>query len=317
MKDASIQLCVRNTLSIMHNIERFPAQRANGIGPYQAIRFGWEESRPLVQAAIIGRFLAGAALAFASTGRTHWQVAPAAVAWLAAGFSVYVFNGVNDVVEDRANGSSRPIASGRLTARAAMALVIGGAVLALAAAVVAGEALQAAIYLALGYVYSGPPFAAKRHWAAASLVITASGAVTFWTASRAGVCSSPAIVIAGATLAAWMGLVGALVKDLSDVAGDRISGCKNWIVTFGESRVERCAAELALGIGLFGAVASAAFCPQLLPAMAPLLVAAIIFAVRAWRVSVLPRRQGDRSLYRVFMAAQITSILMIIMSSLR
>jgi 4-hydroxybenzoate polyprenyltransferase len=244
----------------------------------------------------------------------RWQVAVAASAWLAAGVAVYLFNGSADLVEDRANGSTRPIASGRLAVRDALWLARSAAVLALAAATVAGVVVQAAIFLALGYAYSGPPWPAKRHWAAASLTITASGAVTFWAASQAAGCVSDATVVAAATLATWMGLVGAPVKDLSDVAGDRISGRKTYAVTFGPYRTGRFAAALALAVGLSGSVASAALAPFLLPAMVTLLAGGVMIAVRSGRIASPAGRHGTRTLYRIFMTAQHAAVSMIIAS---
>lgn len=91
----------------------------------RVIRLGWEESRPPVQVAITGRFLVGVLLAVLGTGGVvgfggdgrGWRIAVAAGAWLAAGMAVYVSNGMADPREDRANGSARPIASGRLARR--------------------------------------------------------------------------------------------------------------------------------------------------------------------------------------------------------
>lgn len=88
------------------------------------------------------------------------------------------FNGLADVVEDRANASTRPIASGRLSNRDALLVVQGAVVLSLALSAAAGITIQAVVFLLLGYAYSGPPFPAKRHWAAASVRIGASGPET-------------------------------------------------------------------------------------------------------------------------------------------
>lgn len=270
----------------------------------------------MVQIAITGRFFAGAVLACSGLGEFRWQIAVGASAWLAAGVALYLFNGSADLVEDRANGSARPIASGRLAVRDALLLACGAAVFALAAAAIAGIIVQAATFLTLGYAYSGPPWPAKRHWAAGSLTITASGAVTFWAASRGAGSDCDAIVIAGAALAAWMGLVGALVKNLSDVEGDRISGRKTYAVVFGPYRVGRYAAVLALTIGLSGSVASAMLAPLLLPAMLTLLAGAVVIAARVGRIASHAGRHDLRALYRIFMVAQHAAVSMTITSAI-
>ena len=157
----------------------------NPVNLYRVLRLAWEESRPIVQVAIVGRFLAGSLLACPSADKMRSQVPVAAIAWLAAGVAVYLFNGSADVVEDRANASTRPIASGRLSNRDALLVVQGAVVLSLALSAAAGITIQAVVFLLLGYAYSGPPFPAKRHWAAASVCIGASGTVTFWAAAQA------------------------------------------------------------------------------------------------------------------------------------
>lgn len=97
-------------------------------------------------------------------------------------------------------------------------------------------------------------------------------------------------MIAGIALSAWMGLVGALVKDLSDVRGDAIAGRKTWAVVFGAWRPARYAAVVALAVALAGTAASALLALILMPAMLVLLVGALLIAARARPDAALGRR---------------------------
>lgn len=258
---------------------------------------------------VLGRFLVGVLLSYPSSyGTIRWQIALAAAAWVAAGTAVYVYNGCADLVEDRANGSRRPIASGRLQKREALLFCSFVTVFALTAAAVSGICLEAALYLVLGYMYSGSPWPAKRHWAAASATLAASGAVTFWAAARVTGGGDAAVIVAGTALAAWMGLVGALVKDLSDIEGDRVSGRKTYAIVFPPDGVARCAAVAAILIGLSGAVASTVLAPFLLPAMAALFTGGVIIAVRANDFERNGRNFASRKFYRIFMRTQKISI---------
>lgn len=284
----------------------------NRTNPYRVLRLAWEESRPIVQVTIVGRFLAGSLLVWPAPEKMRWQVPIATIAWLAAGVAVYLFNGAADAVEDRANASTRPIASGRVANRDALLVVQGTIVLSLALSATTGIIIQAVTFLMLGYAYSGPPFLAKGHWAAASICIGASGAVTFWAASQAVGHISAEAIIAGAALAAWMGLVGALVKDLSDTEGDRISGRKTYAVVFGEYRTGRYAAAFALIIGLLASVASARLTPFALPVMVTLLAGGILIAIRSNRNASSARRYDARAQYRIFMLTQHVAVLVLI-----
>lgn len=278
----------------------------------------WEESRPIVQVTVLGRFLAGVALSSASGGHVWWRVAVAAVAWVAAGISAYLFNGAYDFTEDYANGSTRPVASGRLSVGTALRGACCAAAASVTAAVVSGIAVQAAAFLLLGYAYSGPPWPAKRHWASSSLVITASGALTFWAASTATGRVTGATIVAGAALAAWMGLVGALVKDLPDAAGDAIAGRRTYAVAFGIDRTGRYAGAMALMVGLCGTAASMLLAWAVLPAMLALLIGGAMIAARRarGRRARATGRKDIRALYRLFMLTQQTAIGLVVLSGI-
>jgi len=80
------------------------------------------EARPVVQVIFLARFVC-AALPGPFSGR----VALGAVSWLFAVLAVYLANGVTDIVEDRHNGSTRPIASGALDVGFARQVIVASA----------------------------------------------------------------------------------------------------------------------------------------------------------------------------------------------
>ncbi|WP_204038131.1 UbiA family prenyltransferase [Micromonospora qiuiae] len=264
---------------------------------------GLLESRPLVQVMFLSRFLAGAALT-GCAGAHLVSVATGAVAWFAAAVAVYVVNGIMDVAEDRGNGSRRPIASGRLP-RASAAIFTGcAAALALAIGATAGIAVDALFFLGLGYLYSGPPRPAKRSGVATCLVIAALGLATFWAGMRAAQGNSAAAVVFGLVMSGWMGLVGALAKDITDVPGDALAGRHTFAVRYGIVPVARYTAGLAVAVAVAGVTMAALAAPVLLPSMLVLTVGACRLAGDCRSVA----GETPRNPYRSFMASQYATI---------
>jgi 4-hydroxybenzoate polyprenyltransferase len=262
------------------------------------------ESRPSVQGVFLLRFLAG--------GVRHAHFAYArmivgAAVWLGVMIFVYVLNGVMDVVEDQANGSQRPVASGELSP--GHALLAAGT---LAGAAVCGGMLLSnrmlmlvVAQLALGYAYSGAPFRWKRHTVTAVATGALGGLITYLAGrAAAGGPNSMGLILFAVSAAAWMGLVGSTTKDLSDVRGDAAAGHLTISVRYGEAVGRRVAATAAIGIGGCFLAVSRAFEPPLLLPAAVLAVGALAVAVAA----LDPRRGAARSVqrrpYRVFMLAQ-------------
>lgn len=75
------------------------------------------EARPAVQGIFLLRFLAGASFAGSFSGGevSNFALWTGVALWICATLSVYILNGIMDVEEDRINGSSRPVASGKLS----------------------------------------------------------------------------------------------------------------------------------------------------------------------------------------------------------
>ncbi|QCW78327.1 hypothetical protein EQG64_15855 [Streptomyces sp. S6] len=147
----------------------------------RTVRDCLREARPLVQVMFVLRFVTGALL---TASAAHHRVdlvhlLLGAVAWWAATVSVYIFNGVSDLREDRANRSERPLASGQLgesAARRAVALTaLAGLVLGCAAGWEVAE--SAAVFLGPGVRRTPPPPSppSRRSWSASAVTCAPRG----------------------------------------------------------------------------------------------------------------------------------------------
>lgn len=265
-----------------------------------------QESRVSVQIIFLVRFCTAAALGAAVLGPTVWV---AAAAWLLSTIAAYVFNGVMDRTEDRANGSTRPISRGSLPVPVALAGVAGAAATAvlLAWAVDPSGLLMLLVLgnLALGYAYSGAPFYGKRRGDTAALLVLGSGVLTYaagWQA--AGRLGGLPVLVLGAAMSLWMACVGAVVKDLSDVEGDAAAGRRTPAVVWGATRVRVLAgANAALIAGGYLTVALTV-APVLLPSAFALVAGALGVIVLAAATGRADTRAGRRLPYQAYMVAQ-------------
>ena len=277
--------------------------------PFSAMKLCIMESRPVVQGIFVIRFWTGATIG--GTGSADLLCgAVGSAAWLCAAFSVYLLNGVLDQAEDKANRSSRPIASGTLNANTARMIAVAagvtGAVLMFAVDPLSGALLVA--FLAVGYAYSGRPFALKQTTTGTMAGVFLLGALTYagGYASTATTLGAPAhIVVLGGVMSLWMMLVGAQAKDFTDACGDRLAGRRTAIVRIGESQLRFVVAGSALALGVAFVSVAAVWLPVFLPSAGTMLLGAVAVAVlclvRSWS-------SGDRTRlrrpYRVFMATQ-------------
>src|ERR1700722_16769932 len=94
------------------------AHPAHHIGqPWTAIpRAVFAESRPPVQLIFLMRSTAASGIVYHPTTNCFAGIG----AWALITISIYVFNGVTDLVGDRANHSARPLASGLLSRTTAL-----------------------------------------------------------------------------------------------------------------------------------------------------------------------------------------------------
>ena len=266
------------------------------------------EARLTVQFIFLLRFLAGRSLT-GQGGRylVNGRVFPAASVWEAVILAIYLHNGVADVVEDRLNRSTRPIASGLLPPSFAATVAIASAVLGVAGACVLGRTYVVLVLatLGLGYLYTGKPFALKRYSAGAGATVLLAGLLTF--AAGAAVdgplrLTTPLVVFAVA-MSVWMGAVGALAKDLSDLHGDALAGRRTCVVVHGAESVRRKVTRNAMLIAVGLTVVSVAAVPQARLAALGLLVGAAALTVCSDRL--LPDGlRHPRLPYRAFMATQ-------------
>ncbi|MEU4549569.1 UbiA family prenyltransferase [Nonomuraea dietziae] len=284
--------------------------------PPRALAFCVAEARPMVLAISAMRYLTGVALALpaATAAASLPRISQGAVAWVLSIFAVYLFNGVTDVVEDRINGSGRPIARGDLDARVAAAVAAGAGCLAL----VATWGLPAPMFwivaanLVLGYLYSGPPLPLKASSSGTVAVLCLSGLLSYlagFTVATAGggVAAPTALVLFAGVAICWMVFVGVPAKDLSDIAGDAAAGRRTLGVLLGErmSRLVMVGAAVVLLAG-FGVAVSLL---QVRLGGVVLVLAAGVVAVAVAGLLAAPRpgsedRRRTRRPYGAFMGTQ-------------
>lgn len=309
---------VKDRTAVTDSFVRFAGGFRRAIG---VIGLCFEEARPVVQGVFLLRLLAGAffassVLSFEAFGGGFAISLPSGAAvWICATSAAYIYNGVQDVEEDRANGSSRPVARGALSvSHATLAAGALGAIGLLGALLVHRElALGVAAMLTMGWLYSGPPLRLKRFPAALAAMAVASAVLTYYAGYTVGGGENgpvPLFVFAG-IMALWMGLVGQ-TKDFSDVRGDERARRRSLPVVWGEetARLAVSGVTLALGAGflLLGFLLER-----------DLLLPAIIVFAGALAVSALllgPWARGGRHElrrpYKAFMATQYAANLAVI-----
>lgn len=211
------------------------------------------EGRPVVIGVFALRFVVGTLLV-ADAQWTSPMLWAAATSWLLAVWAVYLINGISDIEGDRLNGSSRPLATGRLGTRPATAFAVALLALSLLMATLFPNPFLLAVvaFVCLGLVYSLGPWAAKKAGVAALAVAAAGVFLTYLAAAHVVADAVPASAFAFATVASsWIVVVGH-TKDFGDVAGDEAEGRRTLPVILGE---ERARAVVAIGTGIVAAAA--------------------------------------------------------------
>ncbi|MFH8404373.1 UbiA family prenyltransferase [Streptomyces sp. NPDC018019] len=268
------------------------------------------EARPSVQVIFLLRLSAAFLLAGPVTSVTPAAFGLTAAAWACATTYVYLINGVHDAPEDRLNSNGRPISSGRLSPGRAKVIAWCLALTALLIAAlgpVRHLTVLVAAQLLSGYAYSAPRIALKRRTSTAVLCILALGGLTFaagWSCaggeSRAGL----PVLVFGTVMTLWMGAVGAMVKDLSDLAGDAAAGRRTVLVRWGERRARAICATNPLVLGVAYTAIAATAVPVLLPSALLLLCGALATAALTVTTSSSEPRSRSRLPYRAFMVTQ-------------
>ena len=252
-----------------------------------------------MQLAFAMRFTAAAGLLGHPT--LHGTVAGAG--WALISIAIYVFNGLSDVGGDAANGSRRPIVTGRLTQHAARvayrSAAAGGLVLCAACGGIALLVLAAAFGL-LGWLYSAGP-ALKSSAVSAALTIGGGCSLTYAAGYVVSEGHQMDRLAALLTIGGWVALACS-TKDFSDVVGDCAAGRKTLPVTLGHRPAAR---GLAVATTLLAAAFVAAEWGSSYSYVAiSLLIGTLAMCVLLWTSKPDAPCRRRRMPYRGYMATQ-------------
>lgn len=230
--------------------------------------------------------------------------------WLgsqAANLYVVGLNQITDAPIDRLNKPTLPLAAGDLSQGTARWLVTGAGL----AALLLGAAQSASLFLtllavmALGTVYSLPPWRLKGRpgWAAGSIALARGfvanlGLYLHYRASLLGDLSANAPPLWALAFFTGFGLVIALFKDIPDRDGDDHFGVRTLAVRWGRRRV------FGLGRALLTALYLAALVAGVLwPAGAGgwLIPAHLVALVLFWAASLSTDPDEPRSMMRLYL----------------
>jgi 4-hydroxybenzoate polyprenyltransferase len=266
----------------------------------------WQEARPAVQVVFLLRFLTAVMLGARAHHGVPLSIVVGAVAWACLVSAIYLLNGISDLACDRANGSSRPIASGRLDPETAARGVVGLTVTGLLLSALLGPVtvvLGAAMFT-LGWAYSMSPRPLKKSMTGFLFAIVAGGLLTYYAGWRAvGWPPGTELLVFAPAMSLWMGLGGS-TKDLSDIEGDRIEGRSTWPVRLGDRAARALMAAGALSVGAAFLVTAIVYAPVLLsPAVVVATGAVVLTVLLHTPLSVGPRAMRRRP-YRAFMMTQ-------------
>jgi 4-hydroxybenzoate polyprenyltransferase len=258
-----------------------------------------EEARYPVLAVFVLR------IAAASHLLTHpgWNAAAVGIAWLALTTSAYVFNGISDRASDRANGSRRPIASGRLGVRTAYTASALLAAFGLAVCCLVGlwQGIAGVVSLFLGWAYSAGP-CLKRSSLLCGATVATTTSLTFLVGTLS-VHAPARISVAFVLWAAWVG-VASPAKDLSDVSGDRLAGRRTLAVRLGHVGAARVVAVTSVGWAVIFGVAATILAPRFLPVALVAIVGTLLMAAALLKVRPEQDRAELRRPYRFLMLTQ-------------
>ncbi len=270
--------------------------------------FCLQECRPAVLTIFLVRFVVAGTAGLPSVAAAPSTLVLGSLVWLASVAFTYLYNGVTDIGEDRANGSRRPIARGDLPVIQARRIAWALAAFALAGAASLGHVMFAVTLcmIALGYAYSAPGLSLKSRTPDTIAVVVASGALTYFAGWLAGAAPLTAhLVVLAVAMTLWMGLVGAVAKDFSDARGDAKHGRRNWTVLWGGrvTAVIVSVSAVTIGAGLLACAVALAL-PELLTPAAVVLAGALVLAGAALTARPGDSRSRRRLPYQVFMITQ-------------
>lgn len=293
----------------------------SGISPpatAKNLRLCWKEARPAVQGIFALRFCCAALLADHHTNGAVWpRVAGVLGCWVAATWAIYLLNGVADVVEDRENGSNRPIARGILPVDYAKSVVVAlsGVAVGIAALISPTVCLLVVLHLGVGMAYSTGPRPLKANIPGFFGAVIALGGLTYlsgWYASGATEIGVPLLLFGGA-MSLWMAFGGA-TKDLSDTAGDRLAGRRTLPVALGDRAARVVMAIGASVVGWGFLLAALQWAPSVAPAAFVVCAGSIALTVVVSSKVSQGERFRRRRPYRAFMITQYVGHLTLLVS---
>ncbi len=268
------------------------------------------EARPSVQVMFSLRFLAGAVLAVVAGPGHPAQAVRAGIIWWLVIVSIYLFNGICDVREDRVNGSRRPIARGRLSLPVAKWATGCCAAAGLCGAVAAGGSARwlCPAMLLLGYLYSGQPGCLKRRPMGSPMCGLLAGMATYYAGYSAYTGGEPApstgLIVFAAAMSLWIAVAGSMSKDLSDIAGDAAAGRRTLAAVRGDQPVRIALAAAAPAVAMTFLAVACTVTPQLVPPAATAGIGAAVLSAASMSDRSRGCRQRRRLPYRAFMVTQ-------------
>ena len=267
------------------------------------------EARPAVQLVFLLRVAACADLLRHPSPRGFVGL----VGWLLLTVAVYTYNGVTDMAEDQANGSSRPIASGRLPVDVATSwcVVLAGLGLVVCAFTGPVEAAAGAALLAVGWAYSAGP-TLKETYAGTVVAVLLLAALSYFGGAAATQAATPKALVVPMSFALWVALCS-LAKDFSDVDGDRLAGRRTLPVVLGNLVAGRILAVISVAGALLAVGLALWTRANLAPALG-LAIGSAALAATVLRIASDRERSIRRRIYRVLMSTQYLANVMLLVT---
>jgi len=220
------------------------------------------------------------------------DVAWAALSGLGLGAAGNVLNDLLDVDVDAANRRrDRPLAGRRIGVKTAAASLVGGAVVGLGSAALAGQLVLLVGVIALAVMLAYSPFLKPVPFLGNLAVAAVAGLPLMYGALAA---RRPAAGVVPWVLAAGIHLVREIVKDIDDLEGDRVAQRRTLPVLLGRGGAAAVAGVAALAfvplsfvLPRAGGYGGAYFVIALPAQMAVLIAASRLFVGRVERVSAL------------------------------
>jgi 4-hydroxybenzoate polyprenyltransferase len=166
--------------------------------------------------------------------------------------------------------------------------------------------LLVSVALSLGYLYSGPPCYLKRGAFTGAMTGICGGLLTYMAGDTAGggMVFTSRLAYFAVTMSLWMGLVGSLTKDLSDLAGDAAAGRRTAALMVGETKARLAASVAATSVATAFLVTAISFDRMLILSAITLGCGAVALTIICLPKFSLGNFSFRRRPYRAFMVTQ-------------